>query len=342
METTPDPRVGEDADPAIAQVRRQRFGQQVALLLGKEPEKPTLQTRRVIRIHEEKAARNKKEVRAAIMAAHEVPRGHKWRNRRWAVLIFVNLLFTFSYALDIQVLEGALTASRFVGFHLIDLNSALQVMLAHKHLITNLVIGTLTVATIWMLLGGRTFCSWVCPYHFVAEWAEKLHLWLAARKIVTDQGMNRGLRSVFWLIFAVAALATGYTVYEAISPTGILSRALIYGPSLALLWVLALLVFEVVYARRAWCRYACPIGLTYGVVGIFSPVRVKYRTEGCFHEGDCKKVCLVPHVLDTVIKGRAADTEVALGPDCTRCGLCVDTCPTGSLTFDIKGLSKLL
>jgi len=59
------------------------------------------------------------------------------------------------------------------------------------------------------------------------------------------------------------------------------------------------------------------------------------------HEGDCRKVCLVPHVLDTVIKGRAVETEVPLGPDCTRCGLCVDTCPTGSLSFEIKGLSKL-
>jgi hypothetical protein len=76
---------------------------------------------------------------------------------------------------------------------------------------------------------------------------------------------------VFWLIFALLALATGYTVFEAISPTGILSRALIYGPGLALLWVLALLAFEVFVSRRAWCRYACPIGLTYGVVGICLP-----------------------------------------------------------------------
>ena len=45
------------------------------------------------------------------------------------MLILANLLFVVSFKLDIQVLEGALTGSRFVGFHMADLNSALQVML---------------------------------------------------------------------------------------------------------------------------------------------------------------------------------------------------------------------
>ena len=63
----------------------------------------------------------------------------------------------------------------------------------------------------------------------------------------------------------------------------------------------------------------------------------EYKLARWFHEGDCRKVCLVPHVLDTVIKGpRRPETEVPLSHD-YHFGLCVETCPTRSLNFEIKG-----
>jgi ferredoxin-type protein NapH len=47
-------------------------------------------------------------------------------------------------------------------------------------------------------------------------------------------------------------------------------------------------------------------------------------------------------VLDLTIKGRAEDASVDIGADCTRCGMCVDICPTDSLRYEVKGLRNLL
>ncbi len=310
-----------------------------AMMFGRAPRKPETVSEAAEIIHGRKR-------RAHVTQLLEEARAHApsktWRNRRWAVLIGVNLLFTLSFWMDIQIVEGSLTASRLLGFHLADVYSSVLVILAQHHVAVNLVIGSVTVMLLWGLIGGRAYCSWVCPYHLVAEWAEMLHLRLAARGIVVDHAFHRGVRTVLWVVFAALALVTGHTLFLTLNPIGILSRAVVYGPSLALLWVLLLLAFEVVYSRRAWCRYVCPIGLTYGVIGAGAPVKVVYHLEACAHEGDCRKVCEVPHVLDLTIKGRATDATVDVGPDCTRCGMCVDICPTDSLRYEVKGLRSLL
>ncbi len=316
----------------------------VNIMLGKSPAKtpPEKISPEAKELHQRKRESGELD-KVKAREAHQIYRDShkkKWRRRRWITLILVNLLFVVSYSLDIQLLEGALTASRFLGFHMADLNSALQVMLAFKTVVINLLIGTITVLILWLLLGGRTFCSWVCPYHLLSEFAEMVHLKLIEKRIIKNHPFRRTARLWFYIIFALLALGTGYTIFETISPTGILSRALIYGPTVALLWVLFLLTVEIFYSRRAWCRYVCPIGLTYGLVGIFSPLKINYNAEACHHEGDCRKVCLVPHVLEWTIKGRSPRINVELGPDCTRCGMCVDVCPTDSLSYHFKGLSK--
>jgi ferredoxin-type protein NapH len=314
---------------------------QLAIMLGRAPRRPSKITESAAAIHAAKRGRGLKGA-DLLEEIHEAHENHTWRNRRWMVLIGINLLFTLSFWVDIQILEGSLTASRFFGFHLADPYSSLLVVLSEKHVPVNLAIGAVTIALFWGLVGGRAFCSWACPYHLVAEWAEMLHLRLASRGIVRDHPIHRAIRSVLWVAFALLTLLTGYAVFLVLNPIGMLSRALVYGPSLALAWVVLLLAFEVLYARRAWCRYVCPIGLTYGILGAKAPLRVTYDLEVCAHEGECRKVCEVSHVLELTIKGRAEDAKMDVGPDCTRCGLCVDVCPTGALRYELKGVKRLL
>jgi len=265
---------------------------------------------------------------------------HKWRNIRWAVLLFFNFFFFASFFFDIQLLEGTLSGSRLLGFHLIDPLAAFQVILASKIIMVNLVIGVVTIFLIYLMFGGRSFCSWICPYHWLAELGEKIHLILKKKKIIKNHTFDRKIRYYFYGIFLALAGITGYTVFETINPVPIISRFIVYGPSLMLLWVMALLVFEILYSRRAWCRYFCPVGVSYQLIGLVSPLRIKWDKEKCSNCKRCQSVCLVPHVLTaSVNQGKSEYVNSSL---CTRCALCVDICDDEALSYGVKYLDKII
>jgi ferredoxin-type protein NapH len=268
---------------------------------------------------------------------------YKWRNIRWAVLLFFNFLFFASFYFDIQILEGSLSASRFLGFHLIDPMAAFQVILSSKIIMVNLIIGVVTIVLIYLMFGGRSFCAWICPYHWLAELGEKIHHNLKKNKKITilkNYKFNPNIRYYFYVIFLILALITGYTIFETINPVAIISRAIVYGPSLMLLWVTALLIFEILFSRRAWCRYFCPVSVSYQLLGMLSPLRIKWDKKKCSNCKRCKNVCEVPNVLTpSVNRGKSEYIDSSL---CTRCGLCVDICDDEALSYKFKYLDKLI
>lgn len=248
-------------------------------------------------------------------------------------VIFVSLFFIVSYRADIQILEGSLSGSRFMGFHLIDPFVALQVIAAHNSVPANLIIGTVTVVLFYLAAGGRAFCSWVCPYGLLSELGERLHFFLVRKKIIKG-GLSLPVgRYWFFALWAGLSIVTGLLVFEIFNVVGILSRFLIYGAGAAGIWVLLVFLAEVFFARRFWCRSVCPIGSAYGLLNYVSAGRIA-RDGDCDNCGRCASVCIEPSILNFKnMKTEDGKPVYIKGSACILCGRCIEACPKGSMSY---------
>ena len=265
-----------------------------------------------------------------------------YRGKRWILVIAIHLLFFLSFAIDIQTLEGTLNGSRFLGFHLIDVFTTLEMFAAEHHLHINIIIGVSTITVFYLLVGGRSYCAWVCPYGILSEIGEKFHNTLVAKKIIKERTFDHRVKYVFWAMFLLWAAVSGYLVFETFSVVGILSRFIAYGWSLALVWVLVVFLIEVFYSRRAWCSYVCPIGTTYGMIGRVSALRVEWN-DSCDSCMVCHDVCFENQVLEITkakykkeIAEKGIKEQYITGADCTLCGRCIDVCHKDALKFDFR------
>ncbi len=262
---------------------------------------------------------------------------------RWLSIILINLAFFLSFFIDFQFLEGTLNGSRLLGFHMIDPFTALEIFAAEHHIHTNVIIGSATLLVFYFLAGGKAYCSWVCPYGLLSEIGERIHQKLVRKKIIKERKHNPNIRFLFWVIFLIAAGVDGYLVFEVINPIGIVSRAITYGWSLALIWVGIILLLEIFYSRRAWCKYVCPVGTTYNMLGWISMTKVQWDMDKCDHCGACLDACFEDHVLEFIKpkhdKERAKKgitKQVVVNGDCTLCGRCFDVCHTDAYNYEFR------
>lgn len=263
---------------------------------------------------------------------------------RYLSMVFIHLLFIISFWIDIQILEGNISASRLFGFHLSDPFLNMEVGLAREEIHINLLIGAISIGVFYALFAGRAFCSWVCPYNFFGEIAERLNGLLIKKKLIKQRIFNYNARYIFWVTFLLLSVFSGYLVFEVFNVVGILSRFLIYGYSLAIWWVLAVFLIEIFYSRRFWCRYICPIGTTYSLISKFRAIKISWNKEKCDHCGVCMDVCIHPKVLEiTKDKNKNKDgiKFSVISGDCTLCGRCIDVCHSDALDFENR-IKKIL
>jgi len=266
---------------------------------------------------------------------------HRWLVARRAVQLGVLLLFMTGPWLGLWIAKGTLASSLTLEvLPLTDPLVLLQSLLARHQPEATAFIGAGIVAAFYLLLGGRLYCSWVCPINPVTD----LAAW-ARRRL----GIEGGLKSKSWssqLMLAmvlVASAVTGTIAWELVNPITTLYRGILFGLSWGLLSVLAIFLIDVFIARNAWCAHVCPVGAFYTELNRTGLLRVsaagRARCDDCM---DCYAVCPEMHVIRPALKGAATGSSPVVGSaDCTSCGRCIDVCHARVFRFTHRFDSSL-
>ncbi len=252
-------------------------------------------------------------------------RAHKYLLLRRASQLFFLGLFLLGPWFGIWWVKGNLSGSlTFDVLPLTDPFILLQMLVAQHWPETTAILGAVIVAVAYALIGGRVYCSWVCPINPVTDGAHWLHDRLDLAK---GWQPKRGTR--YWVLAMVLAvsLATGTIAWELVNPISMLHRGLIFGMGFAWAFVLAVFLFDLFVSRRGWCGHLCPVGAFYGLMGSRPVLRVSAAERAaCDDCMDCFAVCPEMHVITPALRGADDDTPIITSLDCTNCGRCIDVC----------------
>lgn len=180
-----------------------------------------------------------------------------------------------------------------------------------------------------VLLLGRFFCGWACPYLPVLAASVAARGLLAKLGIRTlDVRVPRVTAVVVAVGVLLATVLTGAQVAPLIYPPAILGRevfrVLFYGSlGAGALVVLAAFLFDTFVSRAGFCRSLCPGGATFSLLSALSPVRVTRDVALCTDCTVCDVVCNL---------GQSPMTD-KLDSGCERCGKCIASCPTKALSW---------
>jgi len=220
-------------------------------------------------------------------------------------------------------LFGSLSSSDILGFGITDPYATLQVALAARAFDAAWLLALLPVFLFYVILGARVFCGWVCPVNLVLEFTE----WL--RKKLKLPNANRSLprktKVAVMVFFLLVAFAVAQPLFENISPIAALGKTLLFGSWAGMGTLLGIIVLELFWAPRIWCRSLCPLGGFYQLFGRFGIFRPHLDKTSCTDCGNCQAACIVdPVILEPALSG---ETKKVWAGDCMRCGACIDACP---------------
>jgi len=216
------------------------------------------------------------------------------------------------------------------GFNLSDPLTFLGNLFGARQFYLSLLLSVLSLIVITALL-GRVYCGWVCPMNLVFELNCKL------RRLFYRLGLrpfniefNRLHKYNLLIVGAILSFILGIQVLSFLYPPILLNREvihLIYFGSIGMggVFLVLVLFIELSLSQRAWCRYFCPGGALWSLLGARRVVRITLDRELC---DDCGKCDLACEFGLSPMRGR-------MGMECDNCGKCKSRCDRGALRYTL-------
>jgi len=198
---------------------------------------------------------------------------------------------------------------------------------------SNLILGLAVLVAVVVV--GNAFCGWVCPFGAVQDaltWARRaLHLPTVDLPRAADRVLRWG-RFVVLAVVLYFSVSTAKLWFAGFDPyLTLFSLHWLFAFDAATMWlplaILAAILGASVVVDRFWCRYLCPLGGVFAIVGHLSVFRVRRSASACTDCTLCDRPC--PVGIEPSKAAPLAST------DCIGCLDCVAACPVkGALSLD--------
>jgi hypothetical protein len=176
---------------------------------------------------------------------------------------------------------------------------------------------------------SRTWCM-MCPLVSLAEWIQRGKLWGVGKRVFSlNKKWPRKLRN-FWVPTVFFMILTWMYLF-----VGLASSPLYTAVVTIVLFIAPAIVVSVIFERRTFCRYVCPIGGIIGAYSMTAPLEIRSRDlsvckscrdKSCYKGNDKGYGCPMfemPQKMET-------------NTYCTMCTECVKTCPNDNISLNVR------
>ena len=265
------------------------------------------------------------------VAAHAYDLLSPGETQLYDVMEWIAAPFVSDPAADLDAVKGNTWSGSFWGYKISDPlaaagQAAASLSLYWPFLLTALVPVALTI------IFGRFFCGWICPATFIYELNSNFASWLRWAGIrVGNRRFDKRIKYGVLALGLILSAVSGSVLAGAIYPPAIIGREIYYtiaqgGFGVGTVFFLGTLLFDILVARRGFCRYLCPGGALYSALGRYRILRIRRVVETCNDCAKCNVVCEFD--LDPMRDG--------FGQECNNCTACIAICPTDALTFTLR------